>query len=691
MTALRDFSLGMVRPLAQTVRERVAEQLAGWAQRAHPSSGAEWMVRWLGGDPSAAGVTVSHESVLKLSAAFACARILAGTMASLPVGIYRRLENGGRERATDHDLWNVIRTSPNPLQTSYEFREQLQFHVLWYGRATAHIEIPRMEPVQLWPLLPHLVRVAGGPRRRVFMYRESEGGREESLLDSEVLHIPWISYTGKTGMDPMVLGKETFGSALATQQFAAEFYKNEGRPSGYLKYPGSFRTNEARKRFRESWNESQSDWGQKHETAVLEGGVEYVAVAVNPQLAQMIESREFSVGDVARFFGVQAHLVGDLRRATFSNIEEQQIEFVQYTMLSWARRWEQAMSTRLLSPEEQEKYFIEFDLKGLMRGNVQARGEFYRIMREVGGLNANEIRALENLNPREDEDGEAYWRPLNMLTSDDDMDSTDDGEDLGDDDDDGGDDPSDDDQDGRTVGPAELRSARAKQRISHAFRTVLADLIRRALRREEQDILPQAERKLDKLGEFREWLLDYYVKRHAEALRDLTLPAYQSIDQAVRAEIAEETRQPWIADSVDPELLNRYMDRFSTQYTRSAYGQLNALLQEPDPLESLRERFDQWGKNRPEKVSLRETVSSVGAFTVAAYGRVGVRRLRWVAIGESCPYCHRMHGRIVETGRAFVQKGDSLPGGGDRKPLYSRRRVTHPPIHSGCDCTLVPG
>jgi HK97 family phage portal protein len=241
-----------------------------------------------------------------------------------------------------------------------------------------------------------------------------DSGETVTLEQDDVLHIKGLSANGLIGLDNIEKGREPIGLALALQEFAARFFGNGANISGVLEHPGNL-SKEAAERLKASWEKTYAGNSNSLKTAILEEGMKYTKMGASPEEAQALESRRFQVLEVSRIFGVPPHMIGDLERATFSNIEHQGIEFTTYCIQPWATLIEQRISKQLLNVEERRFYFAQFSLEALMRGDYKSRQEALHILRNDGVISANEWRALENMNPIDGDEGTAYLVNGNMI------------------------------------------------------------------------------------------------------------------------------------------------------------------------------------------------------------------------------------------------------------------------------------
>ena len=343
---------------------------------------------------SSSGKSVNEKTALQTTAVYACVRILAETIASLPLHTYR-YSTGGKEKAMNHPLYYLLHSEPNPEMTSFVFRETLMGHLLLWGNAYAQIiRDGRGRVLGLYPLLPSKMLVSRTDQGILF-YQYEKDGRIYFLPDTDVLHIPGLGFDGLAGYSPVAMAKNAIGMAIATEEYGAKFFANGASPGGVLEHPGVVKDPG---KIRESWNAVYQGSGNAHRVAVLEEGMKFQPIGIPPEQAQFLETRKYQLNEIARIFRIPPHMIGDLEKSSFSNIEQQSLEFVMYTLDPWVIRWEQAISRALFSGGEKRQYFVKFNVDGLLRGDYQSRMNGYAVGRQNGWLSANDIRELENLN-----------------------------------------------------------------------------------------------------------------------------------------------------------------------------------------------------------------------------------------------------------------------------------------------------
>ncbi len=357
------------------------------------------------------GKPVNERTAMQTTAVYSCVRILSEAVAQLPLHVYSYRDDGGKELKHDHPLYFLLHDEPNPEMTSFVFRETLMSHLLIWGNAYAQIVRDGAGRVLgLYPLLPDKMDVERDDKGRLYYIYSRDTDENPNFKSSgqfilkaeDVLHIPGLGFDGLIGYSPIAMAKNAVGMTIACEEYGASFFANGANPGGVLEHPGVLKDPS---KVRESWNSVYRGTNNAHKIAVLEEGMKYQQIGIPPEEAQFLETRKFQVNEIARLFRIPPHMVGDLEKSSFSNIEQQSLEFVKYTLEPWVIRWEQSLSRRLLLPTEKGKYFIKFNMDGLMRGDYQSRMNGYSVGRQNGWLSANDIREMENLNPISDEEG----------------------------------------------------------------------------------------------------------------------------------------------------------------------------------------------------------------------------------------------------------------------------------------------
>lgn len=650
-----------------------------------------------GGAATASGVSVSPSNALNYTAVLAAVRVLAESVASLPCILYER-RGEDRERAVNHPLYALLHEQPNSRMSSFEWFELGMASLALWGNF--YCEVERSEsgrPLALWPLQPGLMDVFVAPDgRRRYVYDS-----KIDLTADQVFHVMGLGGDGLMGYSMIRLARQAIGLGLATERFGATVFGNGAVPGVVLKHPGTL-TEDAAKRLRSSWETRHTGLENAHRTAILEEGMSLDKVGIPPEDAQFLETRRFQVTEIARIYRVPPHMLGDLERATFSNIEHQAIEFVVHTVRPWLVRWEKTIQGHLMTRAERRRFYPEFLVDSLLRGDTVSRYQAYATARQWGWMSVNDVRRLENMSPL-GPDGDIYLQPMNMTAADDKTMH-----------------PDTSDQSGGTVQPEpnggqraerrqrtemELRaSAGARQRLIEQYRMALQDAAQRVINRETNDILNAAKRMLKGSSlEFENWLrtfLDEDKQFVIERLWPVVLPLAQLVastarDEASAAGYDSDTTMDANVEAFARGLLSGRANQWIVRLESDVLGALSrAETRADDPQDRQYQAVDEALKARKADEAdswsrdFGNVVSNAVAMTV--WGILAVVGMRWLTTGgESCPYCDSMNGRTVSHGQHFVDSSIGVVIEG-LDALRPGSNVGHPPLHQGCDCIIVP-
>lgn len=357
------------------------------------------------------GERVDEKSAMQIATVYACVRLLAESVAQLPLHLYRYTDGGiGKEMAAEHPLYPLIHRQPNPEMSSFTWRETMMTHLLLWGNSFNQIIRDGKNGILgLYPLLPENVEVDRDDHGELYyVYHaytdEAPGEMNKDIYfrRDEILHIPGLGFNGLVGFSPIAMMKNALGTNLAVEKYGSAFFKNGAQPSGVLEHPGVLKDPE---KIRRNWSAVYGGANNAHQVALLEEGMSYKPISLPPEDSQFLSTRQFGVEEICRIFRVPPHMVQDLQRATFNNIEHMGIEFVMHTLMPWLVRIEQAMIKDLLVEEEQNELFPKFNVDGLMRGDYKSRMEGYAIAINNGIMSVNDVRRLENLDPLDEDEG----------------------------------------------------------------------------------------------------------------------------------------------------------------------------------------------------------------------------------------------------------------------------------------------
>ena len=350
------------------------------------------------------GETVNERSAMQIATVYACVRLLAETVAGLPLHLYRftDADEKGKEKAKDHPLYRILYRQPNPEMTSFSFREVMMTHLLLWGNCYAQIIRDGKNGILgLYPLLPENVEVDRNEKGQIYYIyhaytdeKPGENNKDIYFRRDEIFHVPGLGFNGLVGFSPIAMMKNALGTTLAVEKYGSAFFRNGAQPSGVLEHPGVLKNPE---KIREAWSDVYGGPNNAHKVAVLEEGMSYKAISLPPEDSQFLSTRQFGVNEICRIFRVPPHMVQDLEHATFSNIELQSIDFVVHTLTPWLVRFEQAIMKDLLLPDEQDALFPKFNVDGLLRGDYQSRMQGYATGISNGFMSPNDVRRLEQL------------------------------------------------------------------------------------------------------------------------------------------------------------------------------------------------------------------------------------------------------------------------------------------------------
>jgi HK97 family phage portal protein len=657
----------------------------------------EWWSRMLDQFKAATGRNVTNHSAMKVSAFYACVRIIAEDCAKLPLFMFERTAEG-REKAENHSLFRILHRAPNPEMTSFELRETVGAHLVGTGNGYLFIERDRANRVlSLWPLRPDRVRFEDGENtngRRFYEYTLGNGQTRILLMD-QVCHLRGLGFDGRRGYSPVIQGRQTIALAEAAEVYAGTFFANDATPRVVLKTSQSFKGKEdVGKNIRESWESRLRGLERSHLLGILEEGMDIEKIGINPEDAQLLGSREFSTEDVGRWFRMPPHKLGALRRATFSNIEHQGLEYLTDTLLPWLTRWEQRLAASLLTREEQNRYFIEHIAEGILRGDFKAQMEGFRIGREIGLYSVNDLLSLKNMNQIGPE-GDLRHIPLNWITltatpAEEPPPEPDERSDLR-----------------HRLERFELRNEEfedryrmVRSRLRTQYARLIEDRAREIAAREAADVGRAADRILKgdspDVERWRSWVTEFYEK-HLGFIRDKLAPVLEVIAQG-HGDAAEDLTGE--VGMVDRSSLTAFAQDYLTgekgrarEWTGVAAGTvigaaIRAIDEEADPIAAVREVLQEWKELRSFRWRDQETVRAGEAFTRVAFTALGVRRWRWRAGERGCPFSRKLDGEIREIGDPFLTAGEVFTANGDT--IEPASEVNHAPLCRGCDCMIVP-
>jgi HK97 family phage portal protein len=644
------------------------------------------------------GVAVDAVSALSLSAVYACIRILSDTMGVLPVRLYEKDSDDNRTRRSDMKIAQLFEKLPNPEMSAFRWKQISQGHLCGWGNSFSYVERDGANRVvALWPLRPDRMTVRRGADNSTLTYEYNGNRGKVTLSEDQVFHIAGFGYDGMTGYSPIRLAQESIGIGLAAEEFGARFYGNGTHMGAVVKHPKRL-TPDAQKKLQTSMTAGYAGLGNSHKLLVLDEGMDIAKIGIPPEEAQFLQTRKFQVNEICRWYRVPPHMVADLERSTFNNIEHMGLEFAIYTMLPWVTLHAQEMTRYFLSPAQQLNMYFEYDLNALLKGDFKTRSEGYATALSNGWLNRDEVRKMENLNPMPGEGGKIYTVQLAMTniehvvnppepmapagpanSDDDDDDNNDDG---------GGD--NDDAGKARRIALVKRSSPAERDRIIKAY----VPLFRRAglevVRKESLAVRKAAEQNsLKRQGDsdFTRWLEDFY-KGLPEYIRAHLGPVFDSFATQIEAAAAIEI-------GVDPEStpgfrawVGKYIDQYIERHVGESKRQILATM-EKQGVAGIGSRMAEWEEDRPQKITDKETVRMSSGVSRLVWFSAGLGAI-WATRSDACEFCRQLAGTKITKGQSFVVPGDAIPStvGAD---MAIRRPKGHPPLHGGCHCYIIPG
>ena len=628
-----------------------------------------------------AGTHIGEGNALTISGLFAALNFLSSTVASLPRAILRRLPSGGNERAIDHPLYDRLHNKPN--STNMTAWQWIYTSVMgkylwgnWYTLISPNGELTPLLPGKTWR----------DPNDLDIYHTLAKDGRDNPIPQKYMLHIPHISLDGVEGKGIVHYARESLGLVKAQDKFAATFFGSGIHAGGFVEVEKPMDEN-VRQGLQTDFNEKYGGLGKMWKAIFMTGGAKFIESEIDAEKSQVLESRQFSIVEIARWTNLPPHILRDLARATFSNIEQQGIELVMYSLLPLTTQVEQAMNIALFTETERRQYFVKFDLKGLLRGDMAARTLFYNAMLDRGVFNADMVLELEDMNPQRDGLGQIYGWPLNFANKED------------------------------AISPSPLtieaprfmrditrqslqlisrRSAALRRKITIAYQKQFDAYGQRIVGEEVKrirEIITEMLSQRDS-GSFLA-LSDKFYSEFSARIDQSAAPLLASYAEAILPIAQEEIKNETEIGPRYQQFQAQYRGSFVNRHLESSQSQLRTVVQqaqdeEQDLAGMLEQRLVEWEEKRPAKISMRESLRAENAFTRQVLVLCGITKIMSVSYGKSCPYCNDLDGKVIGIEENFLTPGDFQPEGAER-PLTVTSDHSHPPYHDGCDCGIVAG
>jgi len=670
-----------------------------------------WLVDLFGGGVETnAGRDVDEDTSLQLSTVYACVTLIAESIASLPLGVFRKTADNGRDSVSS-TLNDLVKTSPNPEMTSFDWRLAAVGHLLLYGNSYSLIERNRLDqPTAIWPIVPERVSVVRTDAGKLVYKITAPNGVEKAYNQSDILHVKGFGQNGLVGQSVISFSRESIGLSLAAEEYGSRFFGSGANPGLIIEHPGKMDSNAA-KNFRDSVTSAYAGLGKSHKTLLIEDGMKASSLSIPPSDSQFIELREFQREEICSLFKVPPHMVSLVTKSTSwgSGIEQQQINFVVNTLRPWLVRWEQSLAFALLTESQRKSgYFFDFLVAALLRGDIKTRYESYRIGRQWGWLSVNDVRRLETMNPVDN--GNDYLMPMNMVP----LGTEPEAMGL---------------QDKQAEPDKEKKEPKKEEKSScecdHEQREYTPyDFSTRELSEEEKPVAGMISAAGNNSKPINTAFTDV-VKMETDGLRAIIkkrpTPAqlhrestkfYESLPPKIKSKLqsaifryqddVSAEAQKMIGKGGAGKDLRRELSKFKAQYIGSlserytgdglkqvrtliANTSANSLIGEMD------NRLDAWDLTRSARYADEELIRAGNSIARETWARSGVIKLRWVTRGsKTCPYCRQLSGKIVGIEKPFLKDGETLYASDGKNFMAMSGKKSHPPIHKGCVCMIQP-
>lgn len=625
--------------------------------------------------PTPAGVNITHDKALGITAFWAGVRAISQTIAGLPLQVYEKTGEKTRRQAPEHPVYNLLFKRPNPYMSAFTFKEMRAAHLLCWGNSYAEIQRnERGQIVALWPLLPDRTgaEIRGGQK---FYYTHIDGTKIWLSAD-KVLHVPGLGFDGIQGYNVIKIHRDSLGLSVAANEYGAQFFGNAARPSGILVHPGK-PSEQEKQEFRESWNQVHAGLTRAQRTAIMWGGMKWEKISMAPEEAQFLQTREMQIEEVARILNINPILLQHFTKATTwgSGVAQFLVAYGKFTIAPWLERDEDAMDWDLFSEAEHGRYYVKYNLDSLLRGDAEVQAKVLEIKRRNGIINADEWRELDDENPLPDGLGQEYFMPLNMVPVSQMIERP---------------------TENLPMPKRNLREKRAstlRKRLREAHLPIIEDGVRRYVKRDAEALKKAARRaaqEVDPQAYLDRWVREFYPGQQ-DYIHQTMFPLVLAMATAIATEASDEV-------GVEPREVDAfalsYTDNFAAREAGSSRGQVLQIMKETqaEELEEvLTARANEWSEKRPGKVAANEVVRLASGAARFAWVAAGLGAV-WAANPGACPICQEMDGRRVSSKGMFASAGDIVKSPDeDTDDLVVEYDLAGPPLHKGCVCDIVPG
>lgn len=626
------------------------------------------------------GVNVTPNGALSQTAVWASVKVLSESVAQIPLFLYER-DGEYKVRATKHPLYKILQRSPNELMSSFHLRQLMMVHLTTWGNAYCEIVWSRDGQVDaLIPLRPDRVTPVLVDGKKYFDV-ELPDGTAVRLPAYRVWHVPGLGFDGLVGYSPIKLHANTVGLAMAAEEYGANFFKNGTSAGMVLQHPGQLSA-EAASRLKRAIETSNAGLSNAHRVMVLEEGMDMKTLGLSPEDAQLLSTRQFQVTEIARIYRVPPHMLGDMSRATWGNVEEMGEEFLRYTLMPYLRSFEATITQQLLVGDEQDTHFAEFLVDSFLRANTEKRYDAYSTAIQNGFMSVNEVRARENLNPIEG--GDKHFVPLNLApigqrqiqVASEKRDTCSCGIEHRD--------SSGQSEDGRVL-------------MAQSFIPIFEDALGRCLRREVkavQKAFGQYMKQRNQM-EFENWLREYYEEFKDVFVRDLT-PALLAQAKQVFVDAMKELERTGelYPEEKAMEFVQEFLRVAAIGYVTQSKADIYAVLDSENIEDGFDELLVKWEDVRVQENSRNIAFEALNALAIFSYRTVGVREIVWVVNKGACPFCQKLAGKVVGIEEYFVEAGSILDaidvdGKALQMKVHGAKRSGN--LHTGCSCVIRAG
>jgi len=637
---------------------------------------------WSGisGGPTKAGVNVTEETALKYLALFSCVSLIAGDIAGLPLSLNKKLPNGDTEHLISERLHDLVHNVPNKNTSSFNWRETGLNHLLTWGNTYSEIKrAPRSG--EILELIQHPnpgnVGIRHNRKGPYYQWNDPKTGKKIQKSKSDILHIPGWSMDGIKGMSLIAVAREAIGLGMAAGEFGSLYFSQGLHPSGVFETDKNLGDN--RNDYIKSVNDQYGGLGQSHKAMVIEMGMKYKQIEIPMDDAQFLQTREAQKLDICGLYKVPPHKIGiHGANSNNNNLEQENGSYVSQCLMSWINRWEQNLNIQLLTQEQRMNgWFFKFNLNALLRGDSQARAEYYQTMFNTGAYSANKILSKEDENGIGPQ-GDQHFVDLNKIPLDQaaDFAKQDDTKAI-------------EEKSFRQIEYREKTSITLRDRIARQYRPLFLraaqDIVNRESIAVKKEVKKQQKERAS--GDMQSWLDDFYRSFPAYIQQKIG-PVIRSFSEAIQAASAEEMGQDiGINDDLE-KLIREYTEIYSERHISSSLGQLTQQLE--TDLEALVVRVDEWEEKRADKIAENETVRNSSYIYQSVAFAAGITTVLRNRGPKTCPFCRTLNGKRISRGGApLVKDGQSLEAKDSDEPaMLIRGSKFHPPIHAKCDCYL---